>query len=481
MKLLNVTGIRIKEGNVVSISNKQGQVIWQPSEPISYYDMVIEDIYVVDRDNGYNEYAVFADYSPRTIVNSSGETVFIYDSLELELKISGVSNSNFLKPNLGLKRGQTVTIYPYNNYSSGIPVISKDWKIKIVIPLDTAANLVYNDGTWLIGESSIYWKYSPITVELSYNEASGLGTISVEDCDGSGTKKTDVVDFSKGIRFEVKSIDTDVYIDGSFRFNETLDLKNFSDEPEEFSLDFLSRWHTDAMYDNPYFTNASIFVSNTSIWYGTVDDENLVYHDGKWQEPIFDPLITDARAGSLNRVISVDGPCLIPAKLYDLIINQGSRIYEGMLSYMSGRWKFVNKPTLKSLVDYEGGQSGTFLAGLGYGYGEGGFLSRKDSTQQTYKRFGAITIRADSYNDPVLSYSGGSVSTLSEHVIYYVRGSDPIHSDPKWVGEYWKTMNFGDGDFVDWYLWDWIVYGHYDDNYTQNALVVVNEDSELPT
>ena len=174
----------------------------EPNEPEipDEFDMIIDNIYV----EGDIEpvFGIFGAYEPIIEFDDYGNTVFFYDTLGLRISATGITDPSELTSPLQLKKGQSLTFYPYS-FDGATDTISKDWKFKIYIPENTKGILTYN-GTYIIwGENSLHWSFAPITIEFSYNDQTGVGTINVRDKDGDGATKYDA-DFSLGVTIEVK-------------------------------------------------------------------------------------------------------------------------------------------------------------------------------------------------------------------------------------------------------------------------------------
>ena len=180
-----------------------------PEQPEEYADMIIENMYM--NGEGWHENEEVLGQSPAySYVDLNGDTVFVYESLEMAIKVSGVTDAEDLQPPLKLKKGQKITIYPFTRDGMVVPEYSEHWTYKITIP-----KYVDEDGTKVSANGELYynggirmgllWGYLPFDIEFSVQQEGEqfIGTIKVTDVDGDIRSVTSV-DFSQGVTIEVK-------------------------------------------------------------------------------------------------------------------------------------------------------------------------------------------------------------------------------------------------------------------------------------
>lgn len=242
-----------------------------------------------------------------------------------------------------------------------------------------------------------------------------------------------------------------VLVSGSWQLNEVLELS-----PMNVQADILSHWWPESVTWGryPFEECYSIVMTNEELRFEGFS--------------VLDSLIYSVDSGfhtSINRVFSFNGEQLVSREFYDWLILNAVKVYDGMLSMLYGKWKFVSNPNTDELVPEGSDDRYDFCTGLS---DFGGFASRRNASSEYYE-YGIISVYRDSWDLPVIQYNGQPFSAR-QYKVYYAPGYEVY-----WQGEYWRTMDFGSGAFVDLEFFDWLV-GMFTN---PNAFLVDGEDSDV--
>ena len=239
-----------------------------------------------------------------------------------------------------------------------------------------------------------------------------------------------------------------VKVSGTWQFNETPTLT-----PMEEEVDTLAHWYAGSPY-RPFGDCYKIVITDTKIIFEYVDGDeeyNTIYStSGGWKD-------------AMSRVFSFNGEQVVSKKFYEQLTSIATKVYDEMVACLEGKWKFSPTPDINAIDPLDE----VFVYEVGI-VDYNGFYARGTASGGRYL-FGSVKMYRDSWGDFVMSYDGPPASSTSEVKVYYVPSTELV-----WKSDYWRTMDFGEGTFLDFRLWEWMV-GWIGE---QSALPVQDEEKE---
>lgn len=244
--------------------------------------------------------------------------------------------------------------------------------------------------------------------------------------------------------------ETTVKVSGTWQFNETPTLV-----PIEEEVDTLAHWYTGNPY-SPFDDCYKIVITDTKILFECVggdEEHNTIYStSGGWKD-------------TMARVFSFNGTQVVSKQFYDWLTANAKKVYDEMVACLEGKWKFSPTPDIDNIAPSYKDEVAVFEVGIVDG---NGFHARGTASGERFL-FGSVKMYWDAWGDFVMSYDGAPASTTSEIKVYYVPSTELV-----WRSDYWRTMDFGEGTFLDFRLWEWMV-GWIGE---QNALPTIDEETE---